>query len=232
MVPVAAADGGDSNPPDSKQTLRSTSVTAASVSLELDAAIDDATVVYDVYIGGAKIGTVEGTCVVVTGLAARTSYEFHIEARDTAGNNSSAANTVSITTRSNDTEPPRTARVFVLNPTAPRPAGEAAERTRIGVVETIADDLDVPWGVTFLPSGVALVAERDTFTIYRITAQGEKTSVGKVDGVAATGGEGGLLGLALSPNFVIRPLAVRLPQPSSATTGSSGSSTRTTSSAG
>ena len=201
MVPVTTADGGDSNPPNSKQTLRSTSVTAASVSLEWDAASDDATVIYDVYIGGAKIGTVEGTCVVVTGLAARTSYEFHIKARDTAGNNSPASNTVSITTRSNDTEVPPDGPSVRPEPDGTTPSGGGGGGTRIGEVKTIADDLDVPWGVTFLPNGDALVAERDTFTIYRIATQGDKKSVGKVDGAATTGGEGGLLGLAISPSF-------------------------------
>jgi glucose/arabinose dehydrogenase len=45
------------------------------------------------------------------------------------------------------------------------------------------------------------VGERNTFAIYRITAAGGKTKVGQVPGVSTTGGEGGLLGLALSPSY-------------------------------
>ncbi len=168
------------------------------MSLEWDAAIDDDSVVYDVFVGGAKIGTVEGTCVVVTGLAAKTKYSFHLRARDTAGNNSPESNTVAITTRSNEPK--------VRPSRGPDGTPGGGVGTRIGEVTTVADDLDVPWGVTFLPNGDALVAERDTFTIYRVTASGQKTRVGKVEGAAGTGGEGGLLGLALSPDFASNQL--------------------------
>ena len=37
--------------------------------------------------------------------------------------------------------------------------------------------------------------------IVRVTLSGQKTVLGKVPGVVTTSGEGGLLGLALSPNF-------------------------------
>jgi glucose/arabinose dehydrogenase len=65
---------------------------------------------------------------------------------------------------------------------------------------TVAMGLNVPWGLVFLPQGVALVAERDTGRIIRTASNGGKGVVGRVPGVAARE-EGGLLGLALSPRF-------------------------------
>ncbi|ULE34097.1 PQQ-dependent sugar dehydrogenase [Mycobacterium sp. IDR2000157661] len=59
----------------------------------------------------------------------------------------------------------------------------------------IATDLDVPWGIAFLPDGSALVAERSTGAIKHMTAPDQLSPVGNVDGVVARP-EGGLLGLA------------------------------------
>lgn len=78
----------------------------------------------------------------------------------------------------------------------------AAARPRIG--RTLARNMRVPWGITFLPSGNALVGERDTGRIYRVRKRGGRRLVGRVPGVVgggSVGGEGGLLGLALSPNW-------------------------------
>jgi glucose/arabinose dehydrogenase len=53
----------------------------------------------------------------------------------------------------------------------------------------------------FLTSGDALVSERDTARIVKITPKGRVSTVGEVSGVQAPSGlgEGGLLGLALAP---------------------------------
>jgi glucose/arabinose dehydrogenase len=59
--------------------------------------------------------------------------------------------------------------------------------------------LDVPWAAVFLPDGTAILSERDTAMLKAVRA-GEASLVGEVPGVAP-GGEGGLLGLALSPGF-------------------------------
>ncbi|HEY5979319.1 MAG TPA: PQQ-dependent sugar dehydrogenase [Microlunatus sp.] len=66
---------------------------------------------------------------------------------------------------------------------------------------TIADDFDVPWGLIFLTGGDALVSERNSAKIIRVTAKGKKTTLGEVSGVVPpTGiGEGGLLGIATAP---------------------------------
>ncbi|MFI8499516.1 PQQ-dependent sugar dehydrogenase [Streptomyces sp. NPDC085524] len=65
----------------------------------------------------------------------------------------------------------------------------------------IAKGLEAPWGVAPLPGGDLLVASRDKGTISRVAVgSGTVTEIGEVPGVAP-GGEGGLLGLALSPSF-------------------------------
>ncbi len=65
---------------------------------------------------------------------------------------------------------------------------------------TIVTGLAVPWSIAFLPSGDALVSERDKARILRVTPGGRKRVVMKVPRVAP-GGEGGLLGLAVSPHY-------------------------------
>ena len=54
--------------------------------------------------------------------------------------------------------------------------------------------------MAFLPGGDALVTERDSARLVRVTPSGEKTVVGRVPGVEP-GGEGGLMGVAVSPGF-------------------------------
>jgi glucose/arabinose dehydrogenase len=58
----------------------------------------------------------------------------------------------------------------------------------------------VPWSIAFLPGGDALVTLRDRAEVLRVTPTGHKSSLGKVAGVMADG-EGGLLGIAVSPDF-------------------------------
>ncbi|WP_328396119.1 PQQ-dependent sugar dehydrogenase [Streptomyces sp. NBC_00390] len=71
----------------------------------------------------------------------------------------------------------------------------------VEVVSVLTEDLESPWGVATLPGGDLLVASRDEGTITRVAADGgKKTVIGSVPGVAP-GGEGGLLGLAVSPSF-------------------------------
>lgn len=70
----------------------------------------------------------------------------------------------------------------------------------LGTGEEIARDIDVPWGLAFLPDGAALVAERDSGRILRIAPGRAPEEVYRVPGVVARG-EGGLLGLAVSPDY-------------------------------
>jgi glucose/arabinose dehydrogenase len=68
----------------------------------------------------------------------------------------------------------------------------------VRVDRTIVQGLAAPWSMAFLPNGSALVSERDSARILRISPSGQKQVIGRVRGVAH-GGEGGLLGLALPP---------------------------------
>ncbi|EFL35040.1 oxidoreductase [Streptomyces viridochromogenes DSM 40736] len=84
--------------------------------------------------------------------------------------------------------------------------GQAAEETppakgSVTVVRTVAEGLNSPWGLAPLPGGGLLVSSRDDGTILRVDEKsGKKTELGEVPGVSAAG-EGGLLGIALSPDF-------------------------------
>ena len=85
-----------------------------------------------------------------------------------------------------------------LLPACGSPDAERSGQRPAGVVAT---GLQVPWGIAFLPGGDALVAERTTGRIVRIPrAGGRKRVVMRVPGVAPIG-EGGLLGLAVSPSY-------------------------------
>ena len=80
--------------------------------------------------------------------------------------------------------------------------GESRDSPAPSGTRTIATGLRVPWGIAFLPSGDALVSERTTGRILRISRDGSrKRTVMRVPGVDTDSGEGGLLGLALSPRY-------------------------------
>jgi glucose/arabinose dehydrogenase len=86
---------------------------------------------------------------------------------------------------------------------SPSASGSAAPSIKPGAVpavaDTLAEDLTSPWGLAFLPDGTVLVTERDTARLKAIA--GRRTSVlGTVPGVEPRG-EGGLLGVAVSPQF-------------------------------
>lgn len=72
------------------------------------------------------------------------------------------------------------------------------------VADTIASDLTTPWDIAFLPNGWALVSERDTGLIKRVTADGDVRTVGELP-EAEPSSEGGLLGLAVHPDFEADP---------------------------
>ncbi|MER7689448.1 PQQ-dependent sugar dehydrogenase [Streptomyces sp. NPDC097610] len=85
---------------------------------------------------------------------------------------------------------------------APRATETAAPaKGSVKVVRTVTEDLKSPWGLAPLPEGGLLVSSRDEGTITRVDEKtGKKTELGQVPGVAPAG-EGGLLGIALSPAY-------------------------------
>jgi glucose/arabinose dehydrogenase len=90
---------------------------------------------------------------------------------------------------------------FSPGPIDPSSRGDASVS-----VTTLVRNLDIPWGVTFLPDGGALVTERNSRRILKVgpqrQANGElvTTTVATI-GEANPNGEGGLLGIAASPDF-------------------------------
>ncbi|SFN14648.1 Glucose/arabinose dehydrogenase, beta-propeller fold [Streptomyces sp. cf124] len=86
------------------------------------------------------------------------------------------------------------------------PPGKATDepppaKGSVKVVRTVAEGLDTPWGLAPLPEGGLLVSSRDGATISSIDEKtGERTELGEVPGVAPAG-EGGLMGIAVSPEY-------------------------------
>lgn len=79
-----------------------------------------------------------------------------------------------------------------------RPPGSSDSTTTItpGNLRTIAADIATPWAIDFLPSGDLLVTERSG-QVQRI---GQNGATYNIEGVRETS-EGGLLGIALHPDF-------------------------------
>ena len=88
---------------------------------------------------------------------------------------------------------------------SPSPSGSASASATPApsgpprVVGTVARGLEVPWGIAFLPDGTAVVTERDSRRVF-VVGDGEVTQVGSVE-LATPDGEGGLLGVAVSPAY-------------------------------
>lgn len=88
-------------------------------------------------------------------------------------------------------------RIFYYTPTKTfLEKGVAQEEVKPSDIEIIAENLNIPWEVTFLPNGEILVTERPG-TLRKIWPD---KKVITVEGVYHVG-EGGLLGMALHPDF-------------------------------
>jgi glucose/arabinose dehydrogenase len=64
----------------------------------------------------------------------------------------------------------------------------------------LAKGLEIPWGLAFLPNGDALLGERTSGRLHRVSRRGGRRQVGIIRS-AVDHGEGGLLGIAVSPTF-------------------------------
>lgn len=73
---------------------------------------------------------------------------------------------------------------------------DKTETKELPNIEIVAENLEIPWEVAFLPNGELLVTERPG----RLIKIGKERKVYEISGVRDVG-EGGLLGLALHPDF-------------------------------
>ena len=79
----------------------------------------------------------------------------------------------------------------------PQDSGPVSEEKKSNLpFEIVAQNLEIPWEIVFLPNGDMLVTERPG----RVVRIGKDRKVYPISGVAHVG-EGGLLGLALHPKF-------------------------------
>ncbi|MFF1450047.1 PQQ-dependent sugar dehydrogenase [Streptomyces sp. NPDC058274] len=181
VVDCTTARSSDTSPPTAPGTLTSSNVTANSADLSWGASTDDKAVTgYDLRSGTTVYKSVTGgTSTTLTGLACNSPYTLNVVARDAAGNVSPQSNTVAFTTRACATD--------------------GGVPSSIG---TVSSGWTVPWGTYWMPDGQsALVTERDDFRVWKVTTDGTRTQVGTVPNAVTTNGEGGLMGVAVDPQW-------------------------------
>ena len=89
----------DTTAPSTPTALTASGTTSTSTNLSWTAATDNVAVTgYNIYKGAILLGTTTGTTYAVSGLIASTAYSFYVQAKDAAGNVSTASNTIAVTT--------------------------------------------------------------------------------------------------------------------------------------
>ncbi|MGW1882905.1 PQQ-dependent sugar dehydrogenase [Streptomyces sp. NPDC001970] len=170
----------DDQAPTVPANLRSPARTATTIDLAWEESSDNVKVTgYEIHRDGVLSGTSDTTTTSVAGLSPSTAYRFKVRAYDAKGNKSAFSPETTVTTSGS------------LPGGTPDP----------GAVSTLASGVDVAWGLGFLPDGTGIYTERNTFNVHKLTKSGSKTLVGKVPNSQTTGGEGGLMGIEISPTF-------------------------------
>jgi glucose/arabinose dehydrogenase len=173
----------DTEAPTSPAQVRAV-VTGTAVTVTWSPSTDDVGVsAYDVLRDGVRTGTVTvvgaGTSTSYTdsALAAATTYEYTVVARDAQDNASRPSASARVTT----------------GPACASP---------VCAVREVVEDSDVPWGLVVLPDGHVLYSRRDAHDVISFDpVTGVTRRIGSVPGVASTDGEGGLMGIAVGPGF-------------------------------
>ncbi|WP_339290476.1 PQQ-dependent sugar dehydrogenase [Paenibacillus sp. FSL W8-0187] len=176
---VKTTNQTDTQAPTAPTELESSSKTSSSVHLTWTASTDDVGVYeYDIYKNGSLAGSTSVTSFKVTGLTANTTYSFTVNARDLAGNISEASQALSVKT----------------NPASSDPY----------IPEVVANNLETPWAIDFAPDGRIFFTERNSGRV-RVVENGNLKSTPVITLSSPfyymPKSEGGLLGLALDPNF-------------------------------
>jgi glucose/arabinose dehydrogenase len=106
------------------------------------------------------------------------------------------------TTLPGSTQPP-------MSSTVPSPSSTASPTTDSTLpitayrATTVVEGLRIPWELRFLPDGRLLITEREGRVVMADVGSGAVTEVGRIEVRAR--GEGGLMGLALDPDFPRTP---------------------------
>ncbi|MDO9357065.1 MAG: ricin-type beta-trefoil lectin domain protein, partial [Solirubrobacteraceae bacterium] len=152
--------------------------TGTSVALRWNASTDNVGVTaYDIYRADTKVGSTAGLTFTDSGLTAATAYRYSVLARDAQANASARSAAITVTT------------------------GGACS-TVVCSATTVTTDTDLPWGLVAVGDGTAIYTRRDAQDVVRVNlATGAKTNLGTVPNVQSTDGEGGLLGIAVTPQF-------------------------------
>ena len=148
------------------------------VVLSWTAATDNVAVTaYVVYRDGTAIGTVTGPAFNDSGLRPDTEHRYAVVARDAQGNTSPPSAAVTVSTGAGCT-------------------------TSVCGTTPVTTEADLPWGLVQTGDGTVLYGRRDIFDIMAMNPDGTgKHSIGTVPEVEGTNGEGGVLGLAVGPDF-------------------------------
>lgn len=154
------------------------SVAGTAATLRWQASTDNVAVsAYDLYRNNAKVGSTSNLTYTDSGLSANTAYTYAVAARDAQGNVSARSVSLTLTTG-------------------------ASCSNAVCSVSQVTTDLDIPWGMVTLPDGNLIYSRRDAHDIVRLNpSTGVKTTIGTIPNVSGTDGEGGLMGLAVTPNF-------------------------------
>jgi Raf kinase inhibitor-like YbhB/YbcL family protein len=175
---VTTPPSDDIQPPTVPANLRSTNIQSTSISLAWNASTDNIGVLgYRVFRNGTQFADVPDLTATDTGLTPDTNYSYTVLAYDANANASAQSAAVTVKTA------------------ASGGGGDPA------FDRNISTQMDLPWGIAWLPDNTALIAERDRFEIVKMTQSGQKTVLGTISEAVTTVGEGGLLGLAVSPTF-------------------------------
>jgi PQQ-dependent dehydrogenase (s-GDH family) len=174
--------GPDTQDPTTPTNLSASNITQSSCTLSWTASTDNNGVAgYDVYRNSAKVNTslVTGTSYNATGLSANTTYSFTVVAKDAAGNESSASQELNVTT------------------------SNAAPGSETFTQRTVIANQRMPHDLVYGPDDHLWYTERFAGKVSFVNiATGAKTTVLTLGSkMSLTGGQDGLMGLALHPEF-------------------------------